>query len=329
VSGAALTPLAAPARQAPARADRPARTLAELLRRQAGAAAAAGGAERSCWNGRVEWLPRPNAGDPPGVVGIADWDGTICLSREVVLRPLERLFGEDQTALSTSDLLEAKLAASVLFHENNHLLVSGDQQHADTELAWDWPLVILEEGVTEAFTHARLDEYLERLGLHDRAPALREVEIPATYPAYVPAVEALARGVGHLTGRPADEVLRRLNAQSGAAKYAHLGRLVLEGSGLAGRLPEWERSVSAEGIAASARTELSRVGEVALSPDVEHVERHARRAGRDAVRAIVRDLQQLEETHPPAAFAHRPSRCRSRARGRGHDASRHSRAVTP
>jgi hypothetical protein len=279
----------------------PVRTLAELLDRQAGEAVAIGGADRSCWNGRIEWLPRPGSDDPPGVVGIADWDGTICLSRKHVLRPLNRLFGAEPAALSTRQLLEAKLAVSVLLHENNHLLVSGGQRHEDTEEAWEWPMVVLEEGVTEAVTHVHLDDYIERLGLDRLAPGLRDVEVPATYPAYVPAVEALARGVGHLTGRPPDEVLRRLNAQSGAAKYPHLGHLVLEGSGLAGRLSASERSASAERIATSARTALSRVGEAALSPDGEDVERHSRRVGRDAVRAIVRDLQALEEAHPPAA----------------------------
>ena len=292
---------------------RPVRSLDELLGSQADAALAVGRADRSCWNGRIDWLPRPESRHPEEVVGIADWDGTICLSRASVLRPLARLFTEDPASLSLRRLLEAKLAVSILLHENNHLLVSGDQEHADTEKAWSWPMVVLEEGVTEAFTHAHLDEYIERLGLDVVAPRLRTVAITPTYPAYVPAVEALAHGVGRLTGRPSDDVLRGLNAQSGAAKYGHLGGLVLEDSGLAGRIPAAERPAAAEYLVEGVRDALARVGEVA-SPDVEDVERHAKRVGRDAVAAIVRGLQSLDEALPPApAVSGRHVRARSRA----------------
>ena len=301
----------------------PVRTLDELFERQADAALAIGGAGRSCWNGRIEWLPRPGSDEPPGVVGIADWDGTICLSRDSVLRPLARLFTEDPASLSVRRLLEAKLAVSILLHEHNHLLVSGDQEHADTEKAWSWPMVVLEEGVTEAFTHAHVDDSIARVGLDAVAPHLPMVPIPPTYPAYVPAVQALAQGVGRLTGKPADEVLRHLNAQSGAAKYAHLGRMVLEDSGLAGRIPGADRAAAAKRLAEGARDALARVGEV-TSPDVEEVERHSRRVGRDAVVAIVHGLQSLDER-----FAGAPalSACRTRARARAAVARRDVRAV--
>ncbi|MBO0691176.1 MAG: hypothetical protein J2P40_16600, partial [Candidatus Dormibacteraeota bacterium] len=90
-------------------AARPVRTLDELFDRQADAAVAVGRADRSCWNGRIDWLPRSEFRDPDEVVGIADWDGTICLSRDSVLRPLARLFTEHPASLSPRRLLEAKL----------------------------------------------------------------------------------------------------------------------------------------------------------------------------------------------------------------------------
>lgn len=207
--------------------DPPVRSLEQLLERQAQAALEVGRAGKSCWNGRVERLPRP--GDPRNVLGMADWDGTLRYSETRVLRPLRQMFARGGRRLTALALATYKEALLTVFHENNHLLAPCDQEHRDGRAGWDWSTMLLEEGVTETYSRRRLEEFTTLMGLEAIAPGIAAAQIPAAYPQYVPAVEAVVAWVAGQTETTVDDVLRQLNAETAAGKYRRLVTLAIGG----------------------------------------------------------------------------------------------------
>ncbi|MFZ0216784.1 MAG: hypothetical protein WAM30_12695, partial [Candidatus Dormiibacterota bacterium] len=276
-------------------------SVSDLLRRQAKDALQITGAASSAWNGKTRWLPRPGSeAEPPGVVGVAEWDGTIYYDRRYVLEPLAELFERPSGTRSAIAGYRAKNALAVVLHENCHLLAADPRDHAATREAWNWSTVVLEEGVTEAYSSRHLNDYVDRLGLERRAPGIRELEAETTYPLFVPAVTTLARGVGRLTDQSGDEVLRRLVIEAGGKKYGRLGRLVLDGTGLGDRMPAREREANAERIAEAAQEVLGEVGELGSFLTREAAERLSRRLGREALRAVLVALERLDAEYPVA-----------------------------
>lgn len=221
----------------------PPRTLEELLARGAEVARRIGGAGQSRWNGRVTGLPRGT--ESPDLLGIADWDGTLRFSRTEVLDPLRELLSgsprRDRPALR-----RYKEALLSVYHENNHLLAPAGEEPEPTLKELDWAAVVMEEGVTEAYTNLRIGDYIRALGLDRIAPGLRDAVVPAAYPEYTPIVAALVGRVARTSRVSPGEVLRELNAQTLRGKYPRLSRLSL--AWLEGTLPpeeqrRWERQL--------------------------------------------------------------------------------------
>jgi hypothetical protein len=214
-----------------------------LLACQAEVARRVGGAGRSCWNGQVTGLPRP--GDSPDLLGVADWDGTLRFSRREVLAPLRELLSGSPRRGQRA-LRRYKEALLAVFHENNHLLAPAGEEH-DTALdGWDWAAVVMEEGVTEAYTSLHIGEFIRALRLDRLAPGLPEVEVPTAYPEYVPVVVALVERVARTSRLAPGEVLRELNAQTAPGKYRRLSQLSLAWLGEAlpaEELRAWERGL--------------------------------------------------------------------------------------
>lgn len=289
-----------------ARRPGPVSSLDELLERQADDARALSGARTSAWNGAVRWLPREGRTEPRSVVGIADWDGTIYYDRNYVQRPLQRLFENAGAGLEGYELRGAKNALAVILHENCHLLGSGPEDHALTKARWSWPLIVLEEGATELFTQGTLNAYLARLGLDRLVPALKEVETDATYPLFVPAVQTLTQGVGRLTGQPGSEVLRKVICEAGGKKFQTLGGIVLDGSGLAARMPAAQREAAADEIGDAVRGAFGDVARIGPFLTPETSIKVSRRVGREALRGILLELEKLDALYPktmPGAMA--------------------------
>ena len=283
---------------AAARRTAPVAGLAELMERQADDARALSGARSSAWNGTVHWLPREGHVEPRGVVGIADWDGTIYYDRDYVERPLRTLFEKAGGGLEGYELYRAKNALAVVLHENFHLLGSDPADHQATKDDWSWPLVVLEEGTTELFTQMRLNAYLRRLGLDRIAPGLKEIETRAAYPLFVPAVKTLAQGVGRLVRQAGSEVLRQVICEAGGKKFRTLGGIVLDGSGLAARMAADDRVAAAEEIGdavSGAFGEVARLGSF-LPPEVSV--KVSRRVGREALRRVLDEVEKLDARYP-------------------------------
>ena len=317
--------------------ERPVGSLGELLRRQADDAIALSGAASSAWNGRTRWLPRETGRpEPPGVAGIADWDGTIYYDRTYVLRPLEDLFagaaaGSD--AVSAAARWRAKNALAVVLHENCHLLAADPADHPQTKKAWSWPTVVLEEGATEAYSALHLNDYLDRLGVEAKAPGIRALHVETTYPLFVPAVTAVSRGLGRLTGQPTGEMLRQLVVEAGGKKYGRLGELVLDGTGLSARIPEADRPAAVERIAGTARESLGEIANLGPFLSRQAAEQLSRRVGREALRSVLLELEHLDTQYPgrelpgtmvalPARAANIVSPTRRSSLGRGSAAGR-------
>jgi hypothetical protein len=174
-------------------------------------------------------LPRP--GFSRDVLGLADWDGSLHYSEPHVLAPLRELFAHPGQARTNQALYHCKEAVLTVFHENNHLLAPSDSEHGEAATTWDWPYVVLEEGVTEAYSRLRLHAFIDALGLEEMAPGLRATQIGVAYPQYVPAVITLTSRVAEVANSSLEAVLERLNAETPAGKYPRLADLALGGRG--------------------------------------------------------------------------------------------------
>jgi hypothetical protein len=115
---------------------------------------------------------------------------------------------------------------------------------------------LLELGVTAAWTARHLNDYLAALDIPEVAPGIEQVGLPDGYPAYLPAAEALAAGVGDRVGLPSDEVLRRLNAVTPAAKWTEVTTMLLSASGLSSVVPPADRPAIAERVDLAIRAPL-------------------------------------------------------------------------
>lgn len=221
----------------------PPRTLEELWAGGAEVACDLGGAGRSRWSGEVTDLP-PHL-ESPGLLGLAEWDGTLRFSRSEVLEPLRELLS-GSPGRGPLALRRYKEALLSLFHENNHLLGPSDGEPEATLEELDWAAVALEEGVTEAYTNLHIGDYIRALRLDRIAPGLSGAVVPAAYPEYVAIVAALVGRVARSSRLSPGEVLRELNAQTIRGKYPRLSRLSL--AWLGGALPaeehrRWERQL--------------------------------------------------------------------------------------
>lgn len=204
------------------------RTAQDLLARHAQAAVELSGADQTAWNGRIAEL-----GD--GMLGLANWDGTLHLGREHVLDPLEEMYSRAGTAQAPATLVRYREALATLLHEQSHFLgPAGATQEAARQAFCEFGSRALEEGVAEAWSYDRLDDYVTRLGLEKVAPGIAKVRGEASYPAFVPAVRLLAEDVGRRTGRPPAEVLQALNQRTAEGQWDVIVDLAYRSS----RLPE-------------------------------------------------------------------------------------------
>lgn len=186
--------------------------------------------------------PAPEGTEQGGtVLGLAGWDGTLLYDDELITEPLKHLF--DGGPHDNPDVLRHfRYALSELFQQNSHLLGAAGTSYGDSAAAFADPAVrLLELGVTEAWTARHLDEYIDALELGAVAAGIKAQRIPVSYPAYVPAVEEFARRIGERTRMDADQILRRLNSVTPAAKAETAAILLLGSSGLASVVPPAEQ----------------------------------------------------------------------------------------
>lgn len=207
--------------------NRPPSTADELLARHAEAAVQLSGADHTAWNGRIVELGE-------GILGVAHWDGTLHLGREQVLDPIRELYARSGKKQPPAQLLRYREALATLLHEQSHFLgPAGASQEAARAAFRTVGSRALDEGVAEAWTNDRLDDYITRLGIKELAPGITKAPREASYPAFVPAVRLLAEDLGRRTGAPSADVLQALNRRTAEGQWEFVVDLAY-GSG---RLP--------------------------------------------------------------------------------------------
>lgn len=223
----------------------PVTSYRQLMAEQARAAVRVTGAHHSSWNGVVQPLPPEDAGHR----GLAKWDGTVQYSDSRVTYPLQQMFENRGRTQRPEALQRYRDALKVVYHENVHMLAAIGTSHGFGSEAYQQPAErVLEEGVTEAYAHTSLNEYIEELGLEEIAPGISSVREPVAYPQYVPAAQTFADAVGRRSGLDGKEVLRRIAIVNTEEKFRVAAELVYASSDLPERVPESERAGAVQRI---------------------------------------------------------------------------------
>lgn len=267
----------------------------ELLRRQAEVAVALSGADHSSFSGKV-------LESVDGPLGAAHWNGDMELNVPRVIEQLDQMYATAGQQHDEQTLWLYKDTIDTLLHENSHMLSGPGTQHVEGAKAYQSASgTALEEGVTEAWTKAHLNEYIERLGVDKIAPGIKEVPLGNAYTQYTPAAQAFATGLGADTGLGQDEVLRRLNVVNAAEKWPLAARMAFEASDLPQILPAAEHETARNRIEQAMRTELAPLTK--LTGDQKTVELQSQLHGLAAVRSGRAEIATIREagTAGPAA----------------------------
>jgi hypothetical protein len=241
-------------------------------------------------------------GDRGGVLlGVASWDGTLLLDDDHISGPLQQMYEEPGAHLPRGTLRRYRFALSELFHQQSHFLAAEGTSYADSAAVFADPAVrLLELGVTAAWTARHLDDYLAALDIPEVAPGIEQVGLPDGYPAYLPAAEALAASVGDRVGLPSDEVLRRLNVVTPAAKWTELTTLLLSASGLASVIPPADRPAIAQRVDQAMRAPLYVMATLNVAEgDEPGVQATSAAAGRASVDAAVQTIEAIRREYRP------------------------------
>jgi hypothetical protein len=275
----------------------PVRSYEELVARQAEAALRLSSADHSSWNHRV--VPTTDEDKAAGDRGIAGWDGTIRYDEQQVAATLREMFERAGQRHDAKTLLRYREALRIVLHENSHLLAAAGTEHCEARELFRNPTVrALDEGVTESWSFAHLDDYIDELGLEVIAPGIKDVQGRRAYPQFNPAAKTLTDGIGRLANLDGDEVLRRLNVVNAADKWAVATELVYRSS----RLPELLRGRGHEAelaklhISDAMRGRFADLGKLA---DREWADQaiDSARAGTEAVAAATAKVRELEQLY--------------------------------
>lgn len=268
----------------------PVTSYGELMTKQALAAVRVTGAHHSSWNGKVEPLPPEDAGHR----GLAKWDGRVQYSDRLVTYPLQEMFRHRGRTQSARTLESYRDALKVVYHENIHMLAAVGTSHGLGSEAYQHPAgAAIEEGVTEAYTHATLNDYIEELGLEQVAPGISSVREPVAYPHYVAAAGKFADAIGRRGGLDGTEVLRRMAVVNTAEKFQVAAELLYSASDLPGRVPESERAAAVERIESAMKAPFEHIHDYDANDPADL--KMAALAGVTAERAGYQEVRSLQQ----------------------------------
>ncbi|HEY3004171.1 MAG TPA: hypothetical protein VGJ44_17630 [Kribbellaceae bacterium] len=267
----------------------------ELKDRQAHAAVAISGAHHSSWNGH-QFVVDPRE----EYSGIARWEGSIGYKDDRVNEPLREMFEYAGHYNQPPETLRSyRNALKTTLHENSHLLTQEGAHYRDGKNAYQTKAgKALEEGVTEAWSHRHLNEYIDELGLERIAPGISDAEgSEPVYRPFVPAAQSFANAIGRRTGIDGDKVLRQLNVQTVDNKFDHAATLLYDKSPLAQLETRSQRDASIKRIAEAMRPPFERLDAL---PKDDMLRRQSAVAGAQAERLGSAEVSKLigERTSP-------------------------------
>lgn len=230
----------------------------ELMREQANAAVRISGAHHSSWNGRFG-APIDRASKTGG---LAHWDNSISYNPRHVDERLQEMFRNARVHnQDRAELVGYRDALRVVLHENVHLLASEGREHSQAQGAYNHSPGVhaLEEGVTELYSHQRLNDYIDELGIDQIAPGIKDVKSPQVYKDLTPAVEGFADTIERRSGVRRDELIGRMAVVPADQKFRVAAEAMYESSDLPGLMPSSEREQAIGQIAGAMGRSLDRV----------------------------------------------------------------------
>jgi hypothetical protein len=247
-------------------------------------------AGRGDWNGEYDYTPYVGPGGR--VLGATLSDGTILYDQMYVEYPLQDAFDKAGTTRTPEEREAIRDGLKTLFHEDNHLLArEGSRSRADAYGTNRDPGVReFEEGVTEAYSYARLDRFISETGFDEIVPGIHDVRGRSTYPNVAPAALEVAEGIGDRTGLGAEEVLDRLNRVDHEEKWDVATDLMYESSDLPGMAADdRERDATKARIRDAMRDRFTDLGNLRISRAEGITEQDVRASSADAGRAAIAD----------------------------------------
>ncbi|WP_432885884.1 hypothetical protein ACQPYH_02385 [Kribbella sp. CA-245084] len=240
----------------------------ELMREQAKAAVQVSGAHHSSWNERFG----PPIPEQSKTGGTANWDNSISYNPRHVDERLQEMFRNARVHnQDPAELRGYRDALRVVLHENVHMLASEGREHSQGQAAFNHSPGVhaLEEGVTELYSHQKLDEYIDDLGMEQVAPGIKGVKSAKVYKEYTPAVEGFADTIERQTGVDRDELIGRLAVVPADQKFKVAAEAMYDNSRLPELLPPDQREQAVGEIAKAMGSEFGRVENLPENADAK------------------------------------------------------------
>lgn len=269
------------------------KTFEELRARHADIAVELSGAGQTAWNGIL-------IETDGGVLGAANWDGSLELDRGAVTGPLRDMYSAPGQQRDDATLTGYRDAFVTLLHEQAHFLGPEGSEREQAMNAFGEPAAqALEEGVTEAWAQDNLNDYLQRTGADQVAPGIENATSDTAYPEFVPAARELASGIGEQAGMTQGEVLTELNNQTTEGQWSKAADLLYESSDLPQVVPPDQEASVKQGIEQKMREEFGKLD--SLTRHSPNLQADSAAIGQDTVAAGVAEAERQQKLFAPPA----------------------------
>lgn len=270
----------------------PPRSYDEFIAQQHHAAVEITGAHHSNWNGDLGTTRKVENGI---ILGTATWEGGVLFDEQYVTQPLQKMYENQGVQQDQETLLAYRNALETVLHENSHMLSAEGTTHAGAMQAFRDPAVrALEEGVTEAWSNDNLNLYIDKLEIEKIAPGISELQGWQTYPQFVPATQALAKGIGEVSGLDSNEVLRQMNVVNGAEKWPVATKLVTDAAGLDKIVPPAQLAEATQRVEKAMQAPFSTLADVSKLPSDQQRPRSAE-LGKEAFDAGQKEIAAIKQ----------------------------------